>query len=130
MRRMLLALFAAALGCSSSSPRLAPDRLAKVEAAVRGIVETKKAAGVVVLVARDGRVAEPIVHGSMELEASKPMRADAIFRIYSMSKAITTAAALTLVDEGKVGLDDPIGRHVPELKDLQVRSGESLRPPS
>ena len=125
---MLLALFAAALGCASSKPTLAPDGVAKVEAAVRNIVETKKAAGVVVLIARHGRVAEPIVHGS--LTADQPMRADAIFRLYSMTKAVTTAAALTLVEEGRMGLDDPIGKHVPELKDLQVRAGDALRPPA
>jgi CubicO group peptidase (beta-lactamase class C family) len=124
---MILALFAAALGCAAPAP-LAPDRLAKVDAAARTLVETKKAAGVVVWVARGGRVSDPIVHGSMDPE--KPMRADTIFRLYSMTKAITTAAALILVEEGRVGLDDPIGKHLPELKDLQVRTGETLRPPS
>jgi CubicO group peptidase (beta-lactamase class C family) len=125
---MLLALFAAALGCATPRPDFAPDRLAKVDAAVRTIVETKKAAGVVVLLAREGRVAEPIIHGSMDVD--KPMRADTIFRLYSMTKAITSAAALQLVEEGRIGLDDPIGKHIPELKDLQVRAGDALRPPS
>ncbi len=130
MRLPLLALLLCALGCAAAPPRLAPDKLAKVEAAVQGIVDAKKAAGVVVLVARDGRPAVEIVRGSLDLDAAKTMRADTIFRIYSMSKAITTAAALTLVEEGKVGLDDPVAKHIPELKDLKVKDGESLRAPS
>lgn len=57
----------------------------------------------------------------MDIEGNKPMRDDAIVRIYSMSKAITTAAALTLYDEGKVGLDDPVSKHLPDLKSCQVQ---------
>jgi CubicO group peptidase (beta-lactamase class C family) len=66
----------------------------------------------------------------MNLEADKPMRADAIFRIYSMTKAIATAAALTLVEEGKLGLDDPVGKWVAELKDLKVKTPEGPRDPA
>jgi CubicO group peptidase (beta-lactamase class C family) len=58
------------------------------------------------------------------------MRPDAIFRIYSMTKAIVTAAALQLVDDGKLKLDAPIGESVPELRDLQVAVADGARAPS
>jgi CubicO group peptidase (beta-lactamase class C family) len=131
MRLLSLLLLALAAGCSAAPPpRFSADKLKKVEDVVQALVAGKKVAGAVVLVARDGRPAAPIVRGFLDVEAAKPMRADALFRIYSMSKGITTAAALTLVEEGKVGLDDPIARHIPELKDLKVRDGDALRPPS
>jgi CubicO group peptidase (beta-lactamase class C family) len=56
----------------------------------------------------------------MDVDAKKPMREDAIFRIYSMSKGITTAAAMILYDEGKFGLDDPVSKYLPEFKGLKV----------
>jgi CubicO group peptidase (beta-lactamase class C family) len=58
----------------------------------------------------------------MDLEAEKPMREDAIFRIYSMSKAITTAAALILYEQGKLGLDEPVSTYVPDFKGIKVRN--------
>jgi CubicO group peptidase (beta-lactamase class C family) len=117
-------------GCSTSSPRFAADKLAAVDGVMNEKVAQKKLAGALILAARDGRLDVTRAYGSMDREAAKPMSTDAIFRIYSMSKAITTAAALTLVEEGKLKLDDPVGLHVPELKDLKVQQGDTLRAPS
>ena len=66
----------------------------------------------------------------MDREAQKPMQPDTIFRIYSMSKAITTAAALTLYDAGKLGLDDPVAKYIPSFANLKVATTNGLRAPS
>ncbi len=58
------------------------------------------------------------------------METDTLFRIYSMSKAITTAAALMLVDDGKMALDDPVSRYLPELKGVKIYGKDGGIPPS
>jgi CubicO group peptidase (beta-lactamase class C family) len=79
------------------------------------------------MIAKNGKIAHFEPYGMMDREAGKPMRRDTIFRIYSMTKPIVSAAALILVEEGKLGLDDPVEKHVPELKNLKVRDGKELR---
>lgn len=76
--------------------------------------------GAVTLVHRRGKLAHSNVVGSMDLERAKPMRDDAIFRIYSMTKPITSAAFMTLVELGLVALDDPVSRFIPAWKHLGV----------
>jgi CubicO group peptidase (beta-lactamase class C family) len=66
----------------------------------------------------------------MDREANKPMSPDTIFRIFSMSKAITTAAALTLYEAGKLGLDDPVSKYIPCFTNLMVATPDGLRPPA
>ncbi|HEX7900391.1 MAG TPA: serine hydrolase domain-containing protein [Planctomycetota bacterium] len=129
MRNTAWLLLAFAAGCAARPPRFDDQKLAAVDALMKEKTAQKKLAGAIILAMRDGRVEVERAYGSRDLEASKPMLFDTIFRIYSMSKAITTAAALTLVDEGKLKLDDPIGLHVPELKDLKVVEADVLRAP-
>lgn len=95
-------------------------KLAKVDEIVEALIKEKKLAGGIVMVARHGKVAHQRSYGLMDVEAGKPMRDDAILRIYSMTKAITTAAALILVDEGKLKLTDPVSKYLPELKACEV----------
>ncbi|MBV8159098.1 MAG: beta-lactamase family protein [Dyella sp.] len=76
--------------------------------------------GAVTLVYRRGELAHTNVVGSMDLERDKPMRDDAIFRIYSMTKPITSVAFMTLVEQGLVALDDPVSRFIPAWKQLGV----------
>jgi CubicO group peptidase (beta-lactamase class C family) len=66
----------------------------------------------------------------MDTEAQKPMKLETIFRIYSMSKAITTAAVLNLYDAGKIGLDDPVSKYIPSFANLMVATTNGLRAPS
>src|SRR6185295_14201589 len=106
------------------------EKLRKVDAVMEEMVAKKKLAGGVVLVAKDGAVVFNGVYGQMDVEAGTAMKPDAIFRIYSMTKGIVTAAALILVDEGKLKLDAPIGEVIPELKDLQVATATETRKPS
>src|SRR6185436_6463446 len=105
----VLALLAA-LGCAG--PQAAPpasvlsqEKLHKIDSVVGELVEKHKIAGAVVMVAKDGATVFTGTYGKMDLEAGTPMRPDAIFRIYSMTKAIVSAAALILVEEGKLKLD-------------------------
>src|SRR5690242_8527155 len=93
----------------------ASRKLPKVDAAMEEMIAARKLAGAVVLVAKDGQIVFSGSYGKMDLEAGTAMRPDAIFRIYSMTKAIVSAAALVLVDEGKLKLDKPIGDLIPEL---------------
>jgi len=109
---------------------LSSEKLHQVDGIVEDMVARKKLAGAVVMVAKDGVIAFTGVYGKMDLEAQKPMSADAIFRIYSMTKAIVTAGALILVEEGKLRLDAAVGDVVSELKDLKVASPEGPRPAS
>src|SRR5262245_17710331 len=78
---------------------MSADKLDAVRSLVQAAVDQKKTAGVVVLVARHGKVVQLDAIGMMDIEGRKAMRPDAIFRIYSMTKPITTVGALMLVEE-------------------------------
>jgi CubicO group peptidase (beta-lactamase class C family) len=76
--------------------------------------------GAVLLIARHGKVAYEQTVGSRDPQNGESMKADNIFRIYSMSKPITVVAALTLVEAGRLQLDDPISKYLPEFASMQV----------
>jgi CubicO group peptidase (beta-lactamase class C family) len=99
---------------------LSSDRLQRIAAAVQGDVDAKKVAGVVTLVVRHGKVAWFDARGMADREAGKPMDKDAIFRICSMSKPITSTAVMMLYEEGRFLLEDPISKYLPEFKDPRV----------
>ena len=84
------------------------------------LVDNNRIAGGVLVVARRGKVVQFETCGMMDIEAGKPMRRDTIFRFYSMSKPITSVAAMMLYEEGKIKLDDPISKYIPEFKRLKV----------
>jgi len=96
------------------------ERLAKVTAAVQKMVEDGKIAGAITVVARKGKIVHFEACGLRDLDGKKPMTEDTIMRFYSMSKPITTVAAMILYDEGKLKLDEPVETYVPELKGLKV----------
>src|ERR1700734_3537987 len=86
----------------------------------RRYVDTGRLPGLLTMVYRRGVLAHTGMSGSMDLERDKPMRDDAIFRIYSMSKPITAVALMMLVEEGLIGLDDDVATHIPSWKNLGV----------
>lgn len=102
---------------------LSSAALDKASAAVRQFVKDGKVAGAVVLVARHGKVAFVEAQGVRDVTTGKPMEKDSLFRIYSMTKPITTVAALILYDKGRFQLDDPVAKYLPELKGLKVHAG-------
>ena len=83
-------------------------------------VDSGRLAGTVTLVSHQGRIVHTSVVGQMDRERAKPMREDTIFRIYSMTKPITSVAFMMLVEDGLVALDDPVHRFIPEWRDLGV----------
>jgi CubicO group peptidase (beta-lactamase class C family) len=99
---------------------LSAERLQKIDALFEQAVRDKHIAGGVVLLARRGKVAYLHGIGRADVEADKPMAVDTIFRIASMSKPITSAAAMMLVDDGKLRLDDPVAKYIPEFKEPKV----------
>jgi CubicO group peptidase (beta-lactamase class C family) len=107
--------FAAPEDIGLSSVRLA--RLGKV---MRGEIERGRLPGAVLLIARRGRLGYFESFGRRDAASGAPMTKDAIFRIYSMTKPITSVAAMMLWEEGRFLLSDPIGKYLPELSDLDV----------
>lgn len=114
-----------------TSPRLAgfsAERLDRIgEHLERSYIEPGKIAGCQVLVARHGVPAYFRSFGFMDLERRRPMRDDTIFRIYSMTKPVTSVALMMLVEEGRIALDDPVSRHIPAWRDLGVFAGGTAR---
>ncbi|MEU8988197.1 serine hydrolase domain-containing protein [Streptomyces sp. NPDC048558] len=83
-------------------------------------VDEGRIPGYLVAVARGGRVAHLATHGHRDVAAGLPVEADTLWRIYSMTKPVTSVAALLLVEEGKLSLDDPVGRHLPAFAEPRV----------
>ncbi|HEX4489214.1 MAG TPA: serine hydrolase domain-containing protein [Terriglobales bacterium] len=96
------------------------ERLERIGTAVQRSIEDKRVAGVVTLVMRHGNVVWFKGQGMMDREAGKAMPTDALFRICSMSKPITSVAVMMLYEEGKFLLDDPISKYLPEFKNPKV----------
>ncbi len=107
---------------------MSAEKLAKVGEVMNGFVKDKKIAGGIVLIARNGKVVFQEAYGQRDLDRKLPVERDTIFRIYSMSKAITSAAALTLVEEGKLDLDAPVSKYLPEFAETKVFDGDNARP--
>jgi CubicO group peptidase (beta-lactamase class C family) len=99
---------------------LSPQRLARLSQVMAGEIERRRLPGAVALVARRGRVGYFESYGERHVAAGAPMTKDAIFRIYSMTKPITSVAAMMLWEEGRFLLNDPIAKYLPDLGDLRV----------
>ncbi|MGW7402207.1 serine hydrolase domain-containing protein [Streptomyces sp. NPDC054833] len=83
-------------------------------------VDDGRLPGYLVSVARGGRVAHLTTHGHRDIAAGLPVEPDTLWRIYSMTKPVTAVAALLLVEEGRLSLDDPVGRHLPVFAEPRV----------
>ena len=112
------------LSASAAEPR--------VSSALKPFVESGSLAGAVTVVANKDRVLDLDAVGFMDVGAKQAMKPDSLFWIASMSKPITGTALMLLVDEGKVKLDDPIEKYLPEFKALQVAgaNGAEIKKPS
>ncbi len=107
---------------------MSSDKLAKVDAAMEELISEKRIPGGVVMIARHGKVVHAKAYGQMDLDGDKPMAVDTIIRIYSMTKAITTTAAMMLVEEGKLSVDDPVSKYLPQLGAVTVAYGDEVKP--
>jgi CubicO group peptidase (beta-lactamase class C family) len=108
------------------------ERLERLDHTVQQYVDEWKVAGVVTLVARKGQVVQFGAYGKRDIESGSPMAKDAIFRIASMSKAITSVAIMMLMEDGKLTIADPVSKFIPQFKNTTVaaeyRDGTSSRP--
>lgn len=109
---------------SADQVGLATSQLDEIDSLMQSYVKDGKLAGIVMLIARDGKVAHAGVYGKMDLETGQAMRRDALFRIYSMSKPITGVALMTLYDEGRFRLDDPVSKYLPGFDKVKVFAGK------
>lgn len=119
----LLAAWAYAADLPRTTPEavgLSSERLARIKEVLGAGVDRGEIPGYVALVARRGKIAYFESYGVQNPNTGKPMARDSIFRIYSMTKPITSVAAMILVEEGRIKLSDPIGKYLPELADLKV----------
>jgi CubicO group peptidase (beta-lactamase class C family) len=131
-------LFVQALGASDPLPRatpqavgLEPAKLAEATALLNRFVAERKIAGAVAAVARHGRLAYLESVGVQDLDSRASMTDRSLFRIYSMTKSVTAVAVMILHEEGRLRLEDPVSKYLPEFRDVAVaESGGSTRPPS
>jgi CubicO group peptidase (beta-lactamase class C family) len=100
-----------------------PARLDGATSHVQAAIDQHQYAGAVTLVARRGRIVQWQALGFRDVARTTPMRPDAIFQIYSMTKPIVSAAALVLMDEDRLALEDPVSRFIPQLARMQVLEG-------
>jgi CubicO group peptidase (beta-lactamase class C family) len=99
---------------------LDPKALDRLDQHFAHYVDEGRLPGFLVAVSRGGRVAHLTTHGHRDLAAGRPVAPDTLWRIYSMTKPVTAVAALLLVEEGKLTLDDPVGRHLPAFAEPRV----------
>jgi CubicO group peptidase (beta-lactamase class C family) len=133
---VLLCLWISSLALAQGIPGNAPEdfgfsseRLARLQDLLSKRVEEGKYAGAVSLILREGAVVDFFSCGMQDLEKKIPMQKDAIFRIYSMSKVVTSVAVMALFEEGRFRLDDPVSNYLPELKSMRVFKGGTADQP-
>jgi CubicO group peptidase (beta-lactamase class C family) len=108
---------------------MSAERLARIDSHFDRYVEQAKLAGWLALVSRKGRIVHVGYGGQRDAEAELPVTTDTLWRIYSMSKPITSVAAMILVEQGRIELSNPISRFLPEFADTPVYvKGSALKP--
>ena len=138
-RYTLLSLFCIAiLACGAATyspehglPLAEPEKsgfssegLAKIAPKLQEYIDNGQLPGFLTVIAKNGRIVHFHPQGMRDVDAQKPVEADTIFRIYSMSKPITSVAVMILYDEGKLRLDDPVEKYIPAFKELKVFNKE------
>ena len=108
---------------------MSSERLQRMSELSQRYVDEGKVAGIVNIVARDGKIVHFQAAGNRGLDDPRPMQKNDLFRIYSMTKPITATALMQLYEQGKFHLSDPVHKFVPELKDVQVLNADGERVP-
>jgi CubicO group peptidase (beta-lactamase class C family) len=123
---LLCGIFAASLAAKDpkvivpESVGLSTERLERLGKAMQEDIDQKKTGGIVVLIARRGAIAYHKAFGMADIESGKKMQTDHLFRLYSMTKPVTSAALLMLYEEGKFQLSDPLEKYIPAFKNVKV----------
>lgn len=129
----VVSIFSSAQELPTASPEehgMSSEKLKDLEAAMQGLVDDGNVAGIITSIMRDGKVIHFETYGQMDMEKDKPMQEDALFRMYSMTKVITGVAVMTLYEEGKFQLDDPIAKYLPEFENMEVYVSDTERVPA
>ena len=123
----LLALIWGISGCDSSlddtienSHGMSAERLQKIKPGLKKYIDEEKLPGMVTAVARRGKIVHFESFGYSDYKKQKPLEKDALFRIYSMTKPVTGVALMILLEEGKLRLEDPVSKYIPEFEDIRV----------
>jgi CubicO group peptidase (beta-lactamase class C family) len=116
------ALFAQTISAAGNSPvpGISKERIARIDAMLDEAIKMEEVPGLVAMVVKDGKIVYHAAKGFSDVAASKKMEKNSIFRIASQTKAITSTAILMLYEEGKIQLDDPISKYIPEFANPQV----------
>jgi CubicO group peptidase (beta-lactamase class C family) len=129
---LLACLLLSAVAVADPLPTTAPEtvglssqRLDRLSAALRAEIDNGTIPGAVLLISKQNKIAYFEAMGSLDPQTKVPMSKEAIFRIYSMSKPITTVTAMMLLEQGRLALNDPLAKYLPEFKDVKV--GEEKR---
>ena len=104
---------------------MSSERLARMDKFIHGYVDAGRTPGVVTLIARHGKVVHVDAYGKADLASGRATRADDIFRMYSMTKPITSVALLSLYEEGRFQLTDPLSKYFPVFANVKVMTGTS-----
>lgn len=113
-----------------ASPETSTNQFAFIAKEVEQHIGEGNLVGAVTWISQGGKVVHCETHGLQDRDRQIPMERDTIFRIYSFTKSITSAAALMLLEEGKYQLDDPVAKYLPEFADQQVYDADSPRAPT
>src|SRR5713226_6520937 len=105
---------------SPVSASFSREKLQRVGDYIRNEIATGKIPGAILLIQQHGRPVYFQKFGVLDVDSKRPMTKDAIFRIYSMSKPITSVAAMMLVEDGKLALADPVSKYIPAFADMKV----------
>lgn len=99
---------------------LSPAAMAHLDTSMRALVESGRRSGVVWAVAKNGKLITHKMAGLRDMENNRPMQADTLFRVHSMTRVVTAAAVMTLYEDGKFDLDDPVSKYVPAFANTPV----------
>ena len=131
LRHLVPLAFAAMVMAPIASAGMRPiegfsaERLQNIAPAMRREIDKGTMPGAVALIARNGRVVHFEAYGFLDAAKTQPMPKDAVFRAFSMTKPLVSVAAMALVEQGLMGLRDPIATWIPEMKDMKVYAEES-----
>jgi CubicO group peptidase (beta-lactamase class C family) len=108
---------------TAASVGMSAERLARIDTAMEAEIQAGRKAGIVMLIARRGQVVHHKAYGMADVASRRPMRTDSMARLYSMTKPVTSVALLTLYEQGKFQLSDPLDKYIPGFANLKVFAG-------
>ena len=135
-QRLLVVLLTFACTLTNAEPPsrvdnafVSPSRMQRLDHFLQEATATSGYVGAVAVVSINGKTVYSAAHGHRDLARTQTLKSDAIFRIYSMTKTVTTVAVLMLMEEGRLSLDDPVSKFLPEFANLQVFDSGSVDAP-